>query len=178
MGLNRVTLPPDLACRSWRYGESVVAGYAAGHNANSRAVTCFDAHSNIELQAYARMAECAFCVWADISTEKLNWSGTCDDGADISAPDRIDIKHTKGGRRLIWPLGKNSIFSSKRFNRLVLVIGDIFNGFEISGWITKEDFGIKHHVAPVNHVLVHGTWFLDKSELEPMETFFHARMAT
>ncbi len=173
MALNLITLPPELVSKSWEYGKSVVAGYEAGHNANSRAVTCFDAHSNVELQALSRMAECAFCLWANISPERLDWSSHCDDGHDVLwGQERIDIKHTKKGSCLIWPIGKNSIFENKKFDRLVLITGNPSHGFEISGWVTKHQFKLNHRVAPAGHRLVHGTWFMDKSELQPMETFW------
>ena len=171
MASNLIALPPEIIARCWKYGEQVVTDYASGWNANSRAVTCFDAHANVELQALARMAECAFCLWAEQSLEKLKWDRWCDDGADIIIPEagRIDVKHTRFGRYLIWPIAKNQIFASKRFDVLVLVVGTPFDDFRIVGWITKADFAQKHKVAKEGEKLFPGTWYLDRSELQPME---------
>lgn len=173
MDSKRIALPPDLISRCWHYGEQVVADYANGLNANSRAVSCFDAESNVDLQALARMAECVFCINADISPDVLNWGRHCDSGSDVHVNGlRIDVKHTKYGRYLIWPIAKNEIFSSKKFDALALVVGTPFENFEVAGWISKADFAGSKKVAAEGGKLFPGTWYMDRSDLRPIETLF------
>lgn len=164
-----IRLPPDLVSRCWRYGEQIVSDYASGWNANSRAVSCFDAEQNTELQALARMAECALCLWARQPIEKLDWGRHCDAGFDLAVGDfRIDVKHTKNGRYLIWPIAKNSIFESKKFDALVLVIGTPERGFELAGWMSKPGFRRNRKTAQEGGKLFPGTWFVDRDDLAPM----------
>jgi hypothetical protein len=168
MDMNKVTLPPEIQKRCWRYGEHIVLDYDSGWNARSREVSSHGAETNIELQALARMAECAFCIWLGRSIEALNWSRYCDDGYDTpSSMGRVDVKHTKAGRLLIWPVRKNDLYQSKRFDVLVLVIGGP-EIFEIAGWISKEAFRQRHQIAPEGHKLFPGTRFMDRDALWPV----------
>lgn len=156
---------------SQEYARQTVARYASGENANSRAVTCFDAHSNVGLQATAKMAECAFALWAGIDPTRLNWSGFCDDGADIVwRGKRWDIKATSiFGRYLIWPIGKNEIFHDKDFDCLALVKFDV-PAFTLAGWISKTEFWATHEVATEGHKLFPGTWHVHERRLRDLRS--------
>jgi hypothetical protein len=151
-------------CRE--YAEKVVVDYANGRNAKSRAVTCFDAHDNITLQATAKMCECAFAVWAGMDPARLNWSGFCDNGTDIIwRSKRWDIKATKiGGQYLIWPITKNEIYDSKQFDCLALVKFAVPT-FELAGWISKGEFSATHEIATDGHKLFSGTWYVHQDRL-------------
>ena len=162
----QVTLPDEWIKRSREWGARVVADYADGRNARSRAVSCFDAESNIELQAKAKMCECAFALWAGIDPSRCHWERHCDDGADSTwLGRRWDIKATRiNGRFLIWPIAKNHIFESKRFDHLVLVKHDEPR-FVIAGWVSKQEFSKNHKVAGEGHKLFPGTWYMHEDEL-------------
>jgi hypothetical protein len=124
------------------------ADHARRRNAASRAVSCFDAASNPELQALARMGECAICIYGGLSVETLNWDRCYDDGCDlVIGGKRVDVKHTRSGRYLIWPNPKNSLYEVKKFDVLALVIGDEHRGFELAGCVTKDELRRLHHVA-------------------------------
>lgn len=162
----QVKLPPDWIERSREWGARVVTDYASGWNAKSRAVSCFDAERNIVLQSKAKMCECAFALWAGIDPQRLHWERYCDDGADVTwLGKRWDVKATGiNSRFLIWPIAKNHIFESKRFDNLVLVKHDE-PSFVISGWISKEEFRANHQVAGAGHKLFPGTWYMDQIQL-------------
>jgi hypothetical protein len=173
----KITLPHELVSRSKTWAEQVVSDYANGRNAASRAVTCFDAHSNVELQAHAKMAECAFALWCGADPKyAIQWERFCDDGADfIFNGWRWDVKATKGnGKFLIWPIAKNEIFASKRFDMLVLVRGDVPN-FEIVGCVTKGGFANRKQIATQGHKLFRGTWYMNAADLCPMSWLEDAR---
>ena len=172
MGLNpQVALPRDFIDKSMQWAQQVVDDYASGRNAKSRAVTCFDAHANVDLQAKARMAECAFALWCGCDPfYALRWERTCDDGSDLFwRGKRWDVKATKlSGRYLIWPIAKNHIYDSKRFDMLVLVKHQCPQ-FEIAGFVSKAEFRERKKVAPADHALFVGTWHLHESDLWPVE---------
>jgi hypothetical protein len=161
-----IELSSNWISRCREYAEQIVADYANGRNANSRAVTCFDAHENITLQATAKMCECAFAVWAGMDPESLNWSRFCDNGTDIIwRARRWDIKATRiNGQYLIWPIAKNGIYHSKQFDCLALVKFDP-PLFELAGWMSKGEFLQTHEVAPEGHKLFPGTWYVHKDRL-------------
>jgi len=166
--MNKIELPLEVQKRCRDYAGLIVRDYASGWNSRSRSVSSHDAESNIELQELARMAECAFCVWLGQSVEGLNWSRHCDSGYDTATEmGRADVKHTKGGRYLIWPIRKNHLFETKQFDVLVLVVGgpDVF---EVAGWIPKEGFWQRHEIASEGHKLFPGTWFMDRKNLWPV----------
>ena len=162
-----ITLSPKWISRSEIYGHDVVAQYRARNNLASLAFSSHDAENDPVLQAHARMAEIALCVWAGIDPlQELNWSGRCDDGWDVKVSDtRFDVKATgPRSQYLIWPIRKNSIFASKRFDSLALVRGEAAR-FEIAGHIPKALFATEHRVADEAHVLDTGTWYMHQSEL-------------
>lgn len=164
-----VVLPPELVERAERWAQQVVDDYAAGRNAASRAVTCFDAHSNVRLQAHAKMAECAFALFAGTDPKfSITWNRHCDGGSDFFwRGKRWDIKATSArGQYLIWPIAKNHIYASKHFDMLALVRGDVPR-FEIAGFVSKEEFFAHKQVSPgpPQHPLFAGTWHMHVSNL-------------
>lgn len=161
-----IELPARWIHCSRDYARQVIDGYARGDNPNSRAVTCFDAHANFDLQATAKMAECAFALWAGMDPARLNWSGFCDSGSDlIWRSKRWDIKATKiGGQYLIWPIAKNEIYPSKQFDCLALVKFAVPT-FELAGWMSKGEFAQTHEVATEGHKLFPGTWYVHEDRL-------------
>jgi hypothetical protein len=166
-----VTLPDALFDKSRRWAQQVVDDYAAGRKARSRAMSCFDAESNVALQAAARMCECAFCVWAGLDPHQaLDWGRHCDGGFDVSWRGRKwDVKATKmTGRFLIWPVAKNHIYEAKRFDALVLVKHDV-PLFQIAGWVSKEHFRAHHSVAAAGHKLFAGTRHMHERDLWDMD---------
>lgn len=164
---SRITLPAEFVDMSWGWARRLVEDYAAGRNANSRAVTCFDAHSNTELQARAKMSECAFALFAGADPKyAIHWGRESDGGNDLNWRGKLwDVKATSmRGRFLIWPIAKNHIFESKRFDCLVLVKNEP-PLFVVAGWIPKKEFAERKRVATENHKLFPGTWHLDETEL-------------
>src|SRR5207253_1957059 len=114
-----IKLPNDLVKRSWDQGRRIVAAYQRGENAASLAVSSHGAEDDAELQAKARMAECAYCVWAKLDpSTALQWGDRCDPGWDVKHLGlRVDVKRTHGnGRYLLWPVNKRQIFESKPFH--------------------------------------------------------------
>ena len=172
-----VTLPKDVMDRCVAHGELVVASYFAGLNVNSRSVSSHGADLDPELQAHAKMCECAFALWADLDPFKvLNWSNRPDVGYDIEYMARIDVKGIRLGRKyLIWPIKKNRLYDRKKFDVLVLVRGD-GPQFEIVRWIGKDEFKQKHEVASPGHPLDNGTWFMHEKQLRSMDDFCPIRM--
>jgi hypothetical protein len=166
-----VTLPDALRARSQRWAEQVVADYAAGRKARSRALSCCDADSNVRLQAEARMCECAFSLWAGLDPDAaLDWGRQCDRGFDLAwRGRRWDVKATRmTGRFLLWPVSKNHLYAAKNFDALVLVKHAVPR-FEIAGWVSKAHFAAHHRVAGAGHKLFVGTRYVPEDELWDME---------
>jgi hypothetical protein len=163
-----VMLSDDLIAHSRRFGAAVVASYEAGDNPASRDVSSHGAESNAELQAHGRMAEIAFCLYAGLDPlTALNWRLRCDPGFDVVAFGvRWDIKATRRGHYLIWPINKRHIFASKRFDTLALVRGEAPR-FTLAGFTNKPFFAGEHQVATLGHCLDPGTWYMHDSELWP-----------
>jgi hypothetical protein len=169
MGLKSlVSLPDDVEkrCRVW--AERVVTLQLM-----KNAVSCFGAENNIELQAQAKMGECAFAIWAGADpVYALHWEDRPDPGHDfVWRGKRWDVKHALTGRKfLIWPVTKKSIYEQKQFDAIVLVLGNA-PAFEIAGWISKEAFRYERETASEGHRLHPGTWFLPKDRLWNIEAF-------
>lgn len=161
-----IRLPNDVIERCKAHGQQRVEGYAIGRNCGSRALSSHGAEANADLQAFSMMGECAFCLWADVSIENLNWTGHSDPGFDLEINGyRFDVKTTGAGcHYLIWPVNKRHIFEGEPFDYLVLVKGRP-PIFQIAGVISKEAFGRQHKVADEAHKLDAGTWFMHESEL-------------
>jgi hypothetical protein len=161
-----VTLPNKWINESERYGLRVVNGYSDGRNPESLSVSSRGAEKNVALQAHARMAECAGCLHFGLDpTTALDWSQFCDNGYDfIYAGVRWDVKATRNGHYLIWPVNKRDIFDSKQFDDLILIRG-VQPTFTIAGFILKSVFREEHRVAGGGHVLDRGTWYMDEEDL-------------
>ncbi len=175
MGMNhKIVLPEKLIQRCNKFGERVVDSYRAGLNQASLSVSYRGADKNVALQAEAKMAECAFCLWAGLDPiETLHWGRAADLGYDvIYKGSRLDIKWVGLGRKyLIWSKAKNDFFDTRPFDAFVLVKG-LRPRFEVSGWLSKYDFYHRHGIAGRSHVLDEGTWFMDSRELWGMDDFY------
>jgi hypothetical protein len=171
----RVELDNTLIERCYNFGQQMVADYANGFCNASLAVSSHDAERNPKIQAKAKMAECAFAIYAGLSPNKVKWGTGIDAGSDIAlGAALIDIKWTAHGRCLIWPYRKTEFFDSKNFDALVMVKGDV-PVFWIQGWISKIQFKAQKQIAGPNHKLTQGTWYIDQDNLWSMEglvTFF------
>lgn len=163
-----VILPLEWIVRCKEYGEEIVAGYAAGRNAASRAVSSHGAEADADLQATAKMGEVAFCLAAGMNPEAaLNWSGATDQGWDVKFFGiKVDVK-TIGMHKelLIWPVNKTSFFWEKKFDVLVLVKAAPPR-FVIQKWITKMAFYAEKTIAgSERRGITPGTWYLAESSL-------------
>jgi len=160
--------------RSRKHARRMVANYDAGFNEASRRVSCLGAESDVELQAVAKMAECAFAIWAGLNPIiAVHWGESVDSGYDVLFFYRVDVKETAMENRfLIWPLGKNDIWRHKRerFDVLVLV-KSAPPLFLMAGWVDAETFESKHCVADDEHPLRSGTWFMHERNLRSMDHF-------
>lgn len=174
-----IKLPSDLIARSDRYGIEVVNSYREGMHRASLAVSSHGAQFNTTLQGLARAAECAFCLWGGLDPNHLNWDHLrCDPGFDVSLNGvRFDVKNTGfNSRYLIWPINKRHIFSTKRFDALVLV-KQRSPEFFIAGWMDKESFERWHETAGEGHALNAGTWYVDEQYLFGPDLIERARAA-
>lgn len=161
-----VTLEPELMARCRQVGQRRVDRYALGYNAGSRNLSSHGAETNVDLQAKSMMAECALCRFLKIGLERLNWSGNSDCGFDLQLRGhKFDVKATRWNcRYLIWPINKRHIYDVEPFDILVLVKENAPD-FLIAGWLTKDAFMQLHRVAPADHVLQAGTWFVHENDL-------------
>jgi hypothetical protein len=132
----------------------------------SAALTTHGAELDPVLQANAKAAECAFCLWAGFDPlYAVRWRHA-DSGYDVVwFTVRIDVKQTchRNGR-LLWPIGKQKIIDRKDFDVFVLACGSGAD-FDLCGWITKTSF-LKHYkTADGKNGMTSGTWFMDQAEL-------------
>jgi hypothetical protein len=167
---NSIELPADLLVRCQKFGEHVVANYRAGYNVNSRAVSSHGAEADVNLQACAKMSECAFCIWARLDPlQALHWDRWVDGGYDlIWGKTRIDVKSIGiTDRFLIWPYRKTGFYDDKKFDVLV-VVREHAPTFLIERWIEKGQFRERKLVANDDHALTAGTWFMSVSDLHEM----------
>jgi hypothetical protein len=171
----KVLLRPDLLAKCWQWAGQVIADYEAPPNASierSRGISYRGAERNRGLLARAKMAECAFCLWAGIDPlMHLGWDRHADSGYDVRwAGHSFDIKHSEliRPRYLLWPIRKNHLFEKKNFTALVLV-GDIEPEMTLWGWVTKAEFQENCYTADENHKLDTGTWYMDQRDLRGME---------
>jgi len=167
-----VTLDQELIERCLLFGQQMVAGYAAGRMLCRKVFA--EADRDVQLQALAKMAECACALYLWLSVDDLDWFGERKngDGHDLVFRNRylFDIKHTEHGRRLIWPVTKNDDYWRKDFNCLALVIGSPPK-FEVAGVISKERFFRQKEISD-GSFLAPGTWWLDRRFLsKPYEVF-------
>jgi hypothetical protein len=162
-----VALEQALIERCLLFGAQMIHGYAVGRMTDRKVYG--EADRCERLQAMAKMAECAFAIFARRSPEDLDWFGDHKngDGHDLVV-DRyfFDVKHTEEGRKLIWPLTKNDEFWTKDFNCLALVVGSP-PSFEIVGIVSKNRFFQQKEVAQRGDGsgLAAGTWFMRRQRL-------------
>jgi hypothetical protein len=181
-----VSLPKHWERRCNEHGERIVAGYAAGQNARSKACAVpgrEPIHDKPEEQARGRMYECAFCLWAGLDPAVfLNWTDYADSGFDLIAGRtkqyRYDIKGSWSptSTALIWPLSKNHFLNELRADLFVFVRrarerreNDEL-AFEHVGWISVENFREFHSIADAERRprFEPGTKYIDQSWLGPM----------
>lgn len=181
-----VALPRDLQRRCWRFGLDFVESLKnppTQSAANSAAVSSHGIERDPIKQAWAKMAECAFCYWGGVDVEELKWeTDRADPGSDIKWNYfyKIDVKHTFWPNGyLIWPVNKRSFFDSKDFDILVLVRGK--TDFELAGWCWKREFRETYYEiggAWDDHFpkgLTRGTWVYT-GRLTPMRDFMYDGM--
>jgi hypothetical protein len=166
----RLKLPSEDIERSEAFGAERVRRYKAGLDPASLAVASHGAENNPKLQAFARMAECAFCRCYGLDPHViLPWAGGADGGFDVRLGLRIDVKATSmSGGFLIWPVNKRHIFASKHFDVLVMVKGCV-PWFLVWRWLTKAEFAARRQEAGPRHRLTEGTWFVEDKFCRRME---------
>ena len=170
-----VTLPSDIIERCWKHGQRMVGKFAHPQdiwNIRSAALSSHGAEKNVNLLGRSKMAECAFCLWADIDVDRLNWTAIPDDGSDVLWRSiRIDIKHSShdAPRYCIWPRNKTHLFDGKQFDVIVQLFG-IEPILTLQGWITKHEFRHLRKIAENVRGLDDGTRYVDTERLEPIET--------
>jgi hypothetical protein len=164
-----IALPFEIVTRCQHYGRGLVAAFADVRSSDSesfvksRLLSSDGVEKDPVAQGRAKMAECAFCRWAVLDIEKLNWTmRQPDDGTDIKWRNvLLDIKHTAyPDGVLIWPRKKNERYKEKRFDVIVLVRG-IEPYFELAGCVSKKRFIKEHKIAGPGHHLREGTWFME-----------------
>lgn len=170
-------LPADIADRCRDFGHRLAAHYAAGGSPRSRAVSYRGVEANPRLLARGKMGECIFCCELGFDPLRhLDWSADrADRGWDFGEDLHVDVKATHmGGRRLIWPKGKNDIFTATRQDVLILVkVDDDGAGFTV-GFVLKEDFAREKRIADRGGPLDPGTWYMDMADIPPIESFLVA----
>jgi len=170
-----VRLPADLATRCIDAGEKIVrimANPQTRADAMCAALTTHGAERNPLVQADAKAAEVAMCLWAGFDPMySVRWLHA-DSGYDVAwFTVRIDVKQTRHYYgRLIWSIGRNDLLASgkKDFDVMVLACGTIPE-FDLCGWITKHKFLANHRVADGSNGLTKGTWFMEQDELREMD---------
>jgi len=168
-----VKLPLEWVRRCSDFAERSVADYRAGRKNESLHFATHGMENDVDGQATSKMAECAFCLWADIDPGKgLDWSPRPDTGYDvIYRGSRVDVKQTKmTSRRLLWPFNKVDTLSRKHFDTFVLVKSDI-PWFEVARWTSKMHFLSARHIAGAGDRIAAGNWYLDEDEMWPMRVF-------
>jgi len=168
-----VQLPSDLLARCIKAGEIIVQDLlnpTTLEDSMSAAISSHGAELDPILQANAKAAECAFCLWAGFDPlYSVRWRHA-DSGYDVVwFTVRIDVKQTcHHNGRLIWPVRKSNLLKNQKdFDVFVLACG---NGaiFDLCGWITKTDFLKSYRIANGNG-LTAGTWFMEQHELREMD---------
>jgi hypothetical protein len=136
-----VKLPNKTFTRCPRFGCDVVDDYRKDLNGNSLVVSSHGAEADAFLQAQAKMGECAFCSWAGLSYDVLNWRNRPEDGFDdVIGAARLDVKPIEMNRPfVIWPINKRTVFDRQNFDSLVLV--KVYPpAFLLAGHIAKHAF--------------------------------------
>jgi hypothetical protein len=162
-----VSLPNEVIERCKKHGQAIVDAYLRGDNPRSRSVSSHGADTDPHLQAEAKAAECAACLWAGLSIDQLNWSNHADAGFDIVLCKRkIDIKANGfNDHYLIWPVRKTELFEDKDFDAFLLVKSNLnANRFHIHKWISKKAFRRDHQVA-MGGGLTPGTWCVHETNM-------------
>jgi hypothetical protein len=167
-----ITIPPELIERCREYANRVCAGYDRGLNQRSAKLTLNDIAHDPLTQTMSRVAECAFCLFVDISVELLNWTDYCDNGLDCPW-DRLtyDVKSTAWDDRhnnLIYSAAKTHFYDEMPFDRLIMIKVAMphCRYCQVRGWVDKDVFLLRHELAPQGHFLLPGTWYMHQRLLE------------
>jgi len=170
-----VTLPSDIIERCLEHGQLMAEKFADPKdiwNVMSAALSSHSAEKNVILLGRSKMAECAFCLWAGIDIDNLNWTAIPDNGTDVLWQSmRIDVKHSShdNPRYCIWPVNKTFLFVDKKFDIIVQLFG-IEPTLMLQGWITKTEFRRWRKIAEGIRGIRDGTRYVYTERLEPIET--------
>lgn len=167
-----IKVPLDLRIRCWQFGHDSCEDYEHGKKDASLKYATHGIERDPKGQANAKMAECAFCLWAGLDPwNALDWSEYPDDDYDtIYKGVRVDVKRTSPyGQYLFWPYNKGKV-RHRNFDAFVLVAGKEPR-FSMVGWVTKSYFQ-KHYRVNRGEVPLHlGDKYIQPSELWDMHKF-------
>lgn len=166
----RIKLPREWIDRSQLWAERSVLGYERGEKENSRRYARPGIDRSVSHQFLGRAAECAFCLFLGIDPgADLDWSPRPDLGWDVERFGlRIDVKGTRTAY-LMWPVTKNGFLYQCEAHVFALVRQIEPDLYEMSGWLTLQEFIDRHHDATAQDRLDEGTKFLHARELPDIE---------
>ncbi len=180
---HKIVVPREFVARCMQAGVQIAADYADPdpHNAAQR-LSRTRSMQGIEKDPVklgrSKVAEVAFCLWAGFDPNySVMWRRHPDDGYDVAwFSALIDVKHTEHiNGCMIWPISKNNILSTRKFDVMVLITGgalirDTGDALLFAcGWITRREFERRRHVAGIGGKLLPGTWFVNQIELAEMD---------
>lgn len=163
-----------------KFGERVIAGYAAGRKATSAALAVpgkprIDGDAYV--QAVGRAGEIAVALYLGLDPfQCLDWSDDLDDGADLVVGRwRVDVKTSPrpDARLLIWPVSKrldrarSDVFVAARVKSW---ISDGNKLIELLGWFPRSQFQRHAQVARDGSSLAAGTMSIAAADLLSLET--------
>ena len=174
-----VLVPRKFVERCLSFGDRFVDHFDHGGSPQSRAYTMNNAHKNHALQSFGKVGEVAAALFFGLDPEAtILWktSQGPDDGHDFVVNGiRVDSKTSYPKGNLIWPLSKNAIYLSKKFDVMVSVSvsREDYTHCWIEGYIPKYEFFARKQIAePGFSNLQPGTWFMAKHILyDPQELF-------
>lgn len=162
------------------FAHMVVASYATDNKPRSREIAeAMEAKHGApridrdwKVQALGRAGEVGYCLGYGLDpATALDWSSFCDSGSDVRRDGRSwDVKTTGlRGRYLIWPVEKKHFFDTGCADMLVLaLVGE--GRVDLVGQVTRERFRQDRQTADDMHKLYTGTWFMDRSNLDEIDT--------
>jgi hypothetical protein len=166
-----IDLPWEWLERCFHWGKQSVGGYERKEKEGSRQYARPGIAESVDYQSLGKMGEVAFCLWAGIDPERLDWGPKTDNGVDIEhLGHKVDVKASRT-MCLIWPVTKMHFLDRSPADRFVAVNGRERPRMVILGWMPRDRF-IKHHkVAPPPDHWDAGTPYMDAVDLLPMTQF-------
>jgi hypothetical protein len=164
-----VRLKEELVARCEDRGYRMVRYLKAGGSPRTTAMATHGAENDPDLQARSKMAECATCILLGGDVDRdIHWADWADPGFDCKRDGfRYDCKMIPWHYHyLCWAVAKNPWFERANFHRLVLVKEKTRGLYGVRGWVDKDVFAVKKHIAGPGHKLDLGTWHMDEQELE------------